>query len=98
MAFVSDSAVLRGVQEQFGSDVPTNSLLFPEALDRDVALRLEMARLVINARVWLAFPLEPILAEEANPKEMWQPDLLEKEICHACVSQTEPVIIRSRIT
>ncbi len=94
MAVVSDSAVLRDAQEQFGSDVPTNSLLFPECLGRDVAFRLETARLVINARGWLGVPLEPILAEDANPKEMWQPDLLENQIRNACLSQTEPVMIR----
>ena len=93
MAFMSDSAVLREVQLRLGSDVPTQTLFFPGNLGRDVVLRLEAARLIINDRGWLSGSLEPILAETMDVKAMWTPDQLEKVIRSAQTGASDPVII-----
>ena len=69
-------ACLQGVQLELNSSVATNTLFFPQGLCKDVAYRLEAARLVINHHGWLPQPLEPLLAE-VELSELWKPDLLK---------------------
>ena len=54
---------------------------------------METARLVINARGWLSVALDPILAETANPEDLWAPRVLAKAVHEACSRRVLPVIV-----
>ena len=88
-------ACLQGVQLELKSSVATNTLFFPQCLCKDVAYRLEAARLVINHHGWLPQPLEPLLAE-VELSELWKPDLLKIAILRAIKTSpgnTVPIIL-----
>ena len=76
-------AMLRAVQRELMSDVPTDSLLFPEGVSRDVVFGLEAARLIINRRGWLPHQLHPLLAASTDPKTMWKPAALAQAFMDA---------------
>jgi len=90
---LSDSVMLYGVQKRMKSRTPTEALFFPMNLERDVVLRLEAARLIINHNQWLTAALQPILAERHNPENMWTPKQLEKTLNEMRKGEQTPVLI-----
>ena len=78
---LSSFSELEQVQRHTQSVVNTNELFYPKGLKRDVVHRLEESRLVFNARHWVSFPLEPILAAEVpNGCNLWEPAVLRDSL------------------
>ena len=80
------------VQQRVGSRIATDSLWFPPKVDREIVLRLETARLVINERQWLKVVLQPLLQKEVDTCNMWKPGLLLGTLLGTKVSVPDPIV------